>query len=72
MKKGKLKVEDVLEADEAFFSGTAAEVVPINSLDNKQVGKGERGPITEKLQSTYFDQVRGVRERNHKWHSLVE
>ncbi len=68
----KLKVEDVLQADEAFFSGTAAEVVPINSLDNKQVGKGERGPITEKLQSTYFDQVRGVRERNHKWHSLVE
>ena len=68
----KLKVEDVLQADEAFFSGTAAEVVPISSLDNKQIGKGGRGPITEKLQSTYFDQVRGVRERNQSWHTLVE
>ena len=68
----KLKVEDVLEADEAFFSGTAAEVVPINSLDNKQIGEGKRGPLTEKLQSTYFDQVRGVREANLNWHTLVE
>ena len=68
----KLKVEDVLEADEAFFSGTAAEVVPINSLDNKQIGKGVRGPITEQLQGTYFDQVRGVRELNQNWHTFVE
>ena len=68
----KLKIENVIEADEAFFSGTAAEVVPINSLDNEQIGEGRRGPITEQLQSTYFDQVRGVREENHKWHALVE
>ena len=71
-KISKLKVEDVFGADEAFFSGTAAEVVPINSLDNKQIGKGGRGPITEKLQRTYFDQVRGVREVNQNWHTLVE
>ena len=71
-KINKLKVEDVLEADEAFFSGTAAEVVPISSLDNKQIGEGGRGPITEQLQSTYFDQVRGVRETNQNWHTLVE
>ena len=68
----KLKVEDVLEADEAFFSGTAAEVVPINSLDNKQIGEGGRGPITEQLQTTYFDQVRGAREGNQNWHTLVD
>ncbi len=68
----KLKVEDVLEADEAFFSGTAAEVVPINSLDNKQIGEGVRGPITEQLQGNYFDQVRGVREGNQNWHTFVE
>jgi len=68
----KLKVEDVLEADEAFFSGTAAEVVPINSLDNKQIGEGGRGPITEQLQSTYFDQVRGAREGNQNWHTFVD
>ena len=71
-KINKLKVEDVLEADEAFFSGTAAEVVPINSLDNKQIGEGGRGPITEQLQSTYFDQVRGVREENQNWHTFIE
>jgi branched-chain amino acid aminotransferase len=68
----KLKVEDVLEADESFFSGTAAEVVPINSLDDKPIGYGLRGPITEKLQSAYFDQVRGVREKNSSWHTYVK
>ena len=68
----KLKYEDILDADEAFFSGTAAEVVPINSLDNKQIGEGVRGPITEQLQGAYFDQVRGVRERNQNWHTFVE
>ena len=68
----KLTVEDVLEADESFFSGTAAEVVPINSLDNKAIGSGQRGPVTEELQNTYFDQVRGAREANSNWHTLVE
>jgi len=56
-----LTIEDVLQADESFFSGTAAEVVPINSLDNKAIGSGARGPITELLQRTYFEQVRGNR-----------
>ena len=68
----KLSVEDVLEADESFFSGTAAEVVPINSLDGDSIGSGSRGPITEKLQSTYFDQVRGVRESNSSWHTYIK
>ena len=67
----KLTVEDVLEADESFFSGTAAEVVPINSLDGKTIGSGGRGPVTEKLQSIYFDQVRGVRDLNLSWHTFV-
>ncbi len=68
----KIKSEDVFNADEAFFTGTAAEVVPINSLDNILIGKGRRGPLTEQLQSTYFDQVRGAREANQGWHTLVE
>ena len=68
----KLSVDDVLQADESFFSGTAAEVVPINSLDGKSIGSGSRGPITEKLQSTYFDQVRGVRDSNLSWHTYVK
>ena len=67
----KLTVEDVLEADESFFSGTAAEVVPINSLDGNIIGSGDRGPVTERLQSVYFDQVRGVRDLNLSWHTYV-
>ena len=67
----KITVEDVFDADESFFSGTAAEVVPINSLDNKKIGTGLRGPVTEKLQKTYFDQVRGEREANNGWHTFT-
>ena len=67
----KLTVEDVLGADESFFSGTAAEVVPINSLDGNTIGSGDRGPVTERLQSIYFDQVRGVRDLNLSWHTYV-
>ena len=68
----KLTLEDVLEAEESFFSGTAAEVVPINSIDGKLIGSGTRGPITEKLQSAYFDQVRGIRDANHLWHTYTK
>ena len=68
----KITLEDALEADELFFSGTAAEVVPINSIDGNLIGSGSRGPITEKLQSTYFDQVRGVRDSNHSWHTYIK
>jgi branched-chain amino acid aminotransferase len=67
-----LTIEDVLQADESFFSGTAAEVVPINSLDNKAIGSGARGPITELLQRTYFEQVRGDRSSNLAWHTFVD
>lgn len=67
----KIKLHDVLESDEAFFTGTAAEVVPINSVNNESLGNGSRGPITEILQSTYFDQVRGLRDENSNWHSYV-
>ena len=67
----KITVEDVFDADESFFSGTAAEVVPINSLDNQKIGTGLRGPVTEKLQKTYFNQVRGEREANNGWHTFT-
>ena len=67
----KITVEDVFGADESFFSGTAAEVVPINSLDNQKIGTGLRGPVTEKLQKTYFEQVRGKREANNDWHTFT-
>lgn len=54
-------------ADEIFFSGTAAEVTPIRSVDKIQVGAGRRGPITEQLQKAFFDIVSGRVEDRHGW-----
>jgi branched-chain amino acid aminotransferase len=51
--------EEIYIADEAFFTGTAAEVTPIREVDARIIGNGSRGPITEKLQSAYFDVVAG-------------
>ena len=57
--------------DEAFFTGTAAEVTPIRELDNRQIGAGKRGPITEKLQSLFFATVAGKASQYEKWLTLV-
>ena len=59
--------DEVYVADEAFFTGTAAEVVPIRELDNRTIGGGARGPITEKLQSIYFEAVRGEQSQYAEW-----
>ena len=59
--------DEVYVADEAFFTGTAAEVVPIRELDGRTIGSGSRGPITEQLQTMYFDSVRGNRPQNPQW-----
>jgi branched-chain amino acid aminotransferase len=58
-------------ADEAFFTGTAAEVTPIRELDNREIGIGSRGPITEKLQSLFFDVVAGKAPQYNHWLTLV-
>ncbi|MCF6334441.1 MAG: branched-chain amino acid transaminase [Spirochaetales bacterium] len=58
--------DEVYVADEVFFTGTAAEVTPIREVDNRQIADGNRGPITEKLQTLYFDIVHGrVPEKTH-------
>ncbi len=64
--------DEVYVADEAFFTGTAAEVTPIREVDNRVIGSGTRGPITERLQTQYFDQVHGRREDYPEWLTLVE
>ncbi len=64
--------DEVYIADEAFFTGTAAEVLPIRELDGRQIGTGRRGPITEKLQSLYFDQVTGKRAEHPEWLAPVK
>ena len=58
-------------ADEAFFTGTAAEVTPIRELDNRVIGNGARGPITEKIQSMFFDVVNGRAPQYRHWLTLV-
>ncbi len=63
--------DEVYIADEAFFTGTAAEVLPIRELDGRAIGSGGRGPITAKLQALYFDQVRGKRNVHPEWHTPV-
>ena len=59
--------DEVYICDEAFFSGTAAEVTPIRELDNRPIGSGSRGPITEKLQSLYFETVGGKNNKHADW-----
>jgi branched-chain amino acid aminotransferase len=63
--------DEVYIADEAFFTGTAAEVTPIREVDGRAIGSGTRGPITEQLQTLYFDQVHGRREQYPEWLALV-
>ena len=63
--------DEVYCADEAFFTGTAAEITPIRELDNRQIGIGSRGPVTEKLQSLFFDVVAGKSEKYKHWLSPV-
>jgi branched-chain amino acid aminotransferase len=58
-------------ADEAFFTGTAAEITPIRELDNRQIGIGSRGPVTEKLQSLFFDVVEGKAPQYQHWLTRV-
>jgi branched-chain amino acid aminotransferase len=58
-------------ADEAFFTGTAAEVTPIRELDDRAIGNGKRGPITEKIQKVFFDAVAGKNDKYSHWLTLV-
>lgn len=58
-------------ADEAFFTGTAAEVTPIRELDDRVIGEGRRGPVTERIQEAFFAAVGGTDEKYKKWLTLV-
>lgn len=67
----RLTRDDIYIADEAFFTGTAAEVTPIRELDGRAIGSGSRGPITEKIQSLFFDAVNGRAEQFQGWLTKV-
>lgn len=64
--------DDVYIANEAFFTGTAAEVTPIRELDNRQIGQGSIGPITRQLQQAYLDLVEGRRQGPSEWLTIVD
>lgn len=71
VKERRITRDEIYIADEAFFTGTAAEVLPVQSLDGRVIGAGQRGPVTEKLQSMYFDQVTGQRDYKPEWQTPV-
>jgi len=62
-----LELNDLLNADEAFFTGTAAEITPIREVDGLVIGGGSRGPVTKLVQDTFFEAVAGRDERFTKW-----
>ncbi|HET9978236.1 MAG TPA: branched-chain amino acid transaminase [Burkholderiaceae bacterium] len=63
--------DEVYIADEAFFTGTAAEVTPIRELDRVEIGRGARGPVTEKIQAAFFDIVNGRNPKYAEWLARV-
>ena len=72
VKEKRLTRDEVYIADEAFFTGSAAEVTPVVELDNRTIGTGRRGPVTRKLQTMFFDQVYGRKVRHPEWLTYVE
>jgi len=72
VKEKRITRDEVYIADEAFFTGTAAEVTPIRELDKRIIGEGKRGPITEKIQSAYFDLVHGKNTKYSEWLTSIK
>lgn len=72
VKERRITRDEVYIADEAFFTGTAAEVLPIRELDGRVIGAGKRGPVTEKLQGMYFDAVKGKLAEHIGWLTHVK
>lgn len=72
VKEKRITRDEVYIADEAFFTGSAAEVTPIRELDGRAIGGGSRGPVTERLQSLYFDVVHGRSAEHMHWLTLVK
>jgi len=71
VREKRLTRDEFYVADEAFFTGTAAEVLPIRELDSRAIGNGDRGPITTELQSLYFKAVHGDLKQHNAWLSAV-
>ena len=66
-----ISVDEVKSSDEAFFTGTAAEVTPIIQVDNVKINNGKPGEITKKIQKIYFDLIRGKVDEYSSWLTQV-
>jgi branched-chain amino acid aminotransferase len=71
VREKRISRDEVYLADEAFFTGTAAEVTPIREVDDRAIGEGKRGPVTERLQALYFDVVHGRVDKYSDWLTVV-
>ena len=63
--------DELYLADEAFFTGTAAELTPVREVDDRAIGAGKVGPITKRLQARFFDVVKGTDTSHPEWHTRV-
>jgi branched-chain amino acid aminotransferase len=71
VKEGRITRDQLWLADEVFFTGTAAEITPVREVDNRPIGDGVVGPITKKLQTRFFDVVRGTDTSHPEWLTAV-
>ncbi|HLE08250.1 MAG TPA: branched-chain amino acid transaminase [Thermodesulfobacteriota bacterium] len=69
--EGRFSRDELYVSDEAFFTGTAAEVTPIREVDNRTIGSGRPGPVTKKIQGIFFDAVKGKNRKYKRWLTVV-
>jgi branched-chain amino acid aminotransferase len=67
LKEERFTRDELYTADEAFFTGTAAEITPISEVDLRRIGTGKPGPVTKEIQKTFFDTVKGKDKKYEKW-----
>ncbi|MBZ7985437.1 branched-chain amino acid transaminase [Campylobacter sp. Cr9] len=71
VERRRISRDEIYVCDEAFFTGTAAEITPINSLDHRIIGNGSRGAMTKKIQDAFFDIVYGRNEKYASWLTYI-
>ena len=63
--------DELYIADEVFLTGTAAEITPVRDIDHRKIGRGEAGPVTRRLQESFFSVVRGTDTKHDHWLTIV-
>jgi branched-chain amino acid aminotransferase len=72
VKEDNLVRTDLYNADECFFTGTAAEITPVREVDDRAVGEGHRGPVTKELQGAFFAATKGENDKHPDWLTYVD